>query len=84
MASNVPTGSGVDGQGVIAAFAFGIAVGFFLVYPSLPSGLRTVDLDAISFSVGPVGGPLLIAVAMFAFFFLGVFVLNWLFLEEDI
>lgn len=71
----------VDTAGLIASFAFGLLVGVGVAYPALPSGLPFWDPSSIRIESSPVAGALLVGVALFAFFVLGVFVLNWMFME---
>jgi len=73
----------VDGGGVIAAFGFGIALGVLLIYPALPEGVRTWEPTGLGISIGPVGGTLLAGTGLFLSFILGIFLLNWLFLETE-
>lgn len=73
----------VDGSGVAAAFGFGVFLGILLAYPALPESIRSWDPTGGSFTLGPVGAPLLVGVGLFLAFFLGVFLLNWLFLESE-
>lgn len=73
----------VDRSGVLYAFLFGAVVGALLAYPALPSNVRVLDPSAVRFEAGPVAGPLIGGVALFLLFFLGVYVLNWLFIEAN-
>jgi len=73
----------VDRSGVAYAFLFGIVVGGFLAYPALPSNVQVLDLSTFRVEAGPVAGPLLGGVALFLLFFVGVFALNWLFIEAQ-
>lgn len=73
----------VDRSGVGYAFLFGVVVGGLLAYPALPSSVQVVRPSTISVDAGPVAGPLLGGVALFLLFFLGVFALNWLFIERS-
>lgn len=71
----------IDASGIVASFLFGLFVGVGVAYPALPKSLQMWRPGTITFNAGPVGAPLLLGVAFFAFFFVGVFVLNWLFIE---
>lgn len=73
----------VDGFGLAAAFGFGIAVGAGMAYPALPTAIRSWEPGLGGISLGPVGAPLLVGVGLFLCFFLGTFLLNWLFLETE-
>lgn len=74
----------IDWQGVVAAFVFGLAIGVLMVYAALPPTAQLWDPATLQNTrAGPITGPLLVGVAMFAFFFLGVFILNWLFMNQD-
>lgn len=73
----------VSGRKVFVAFLFGAGIGGAMIYPTLPTSIQVVSMDTDTFAMGPVGGPLLIGVAMFAFFFLGMFLLNLLFMETS-
>jgi putative effector of murein hydrolase LrgA (UPF0299 family) len=42
-----------------------------------------LDPSALRFEAGPVAGPLIGGVALFLLFVLGVFALNWLFIEAS-
>jgi hypothetical protein len=73
----------VDRSGVVYAFLFGGVVGALLAYPALPTGAQVLDPSALRFEAGPVAGPLIGGVALFLLFVLGVFALNWLFIEAS-
>lgn len=73
----------ISGRRVFLAFLVGSGIGTAMVYPTLPKGVRVVELEPQTVSVGPVGGPLLIGVALFLFFFLGMFLLNMIFIEAS-
>lgn len=73
----------VDGSGVAMAFGFGIAVGVLVIYPALPQGIRMWKPTGIGITLGPIGAPLLVGVGLFLCFFLGILLLNWLFIETE-
>jgi len=71
----------IDTLGLVASFLFGLFVGVGIAYPALPRSLQMWRPAVMSFDAHPVGTPLLLGVAFLAFFFVSVFVLNWLFME---
>jgi hypothetical protein len=73
----------VDTSGVVGAFAFGVLVGVAFVYPALPEGLRSLDPTAFRIESGGTALPMILGVGLLGGFVLGVFVLNWLFIEAE-
>jgi len=73
----------VDRSGIGYAFLFGVVVGGLLAYPALPSSVQLLNPSTFRLEAGPIAGPLLGGVALFLLFFLGVFALNWLFIETS-
>jgi hypothetical protein len=73
----------VDASGVVGAFVFGLLVGVAFVYPALPAGLRSLDLSVFRIDAGGTALPMLLGVGLLGGFVLGVFVLNWLFIEAE-
>jgi hypothetical protein len=73
----------VDGPGIATTFGFGLAVGFLVAYPALPAWIRSWNPGVAGITLGPIGGPLLVGVGLFLCFFLGILLLNWLFLETE-
>jgi hypothetical protein len=73
----------VDSSGVIGAFVFGLLVGVAFVYPALPPGLRSFDLSVFQIEAGGTALPMILGVGLLGAFVLGVFVLNWLFIEAE-
>lgn len=73
----------VDTSGIVGAFVFGVLVGVAFVYPALPEGLRSLDLSAFRIDPSGTAFPMILGIGLLGGFVLGVFVLNWLFLEAE-
>lgn len=71
----------IDASGLVWTFLFGVFVGGAIVYPSLPDHMRLWGKSTITVPSSPIVVGLVVAVLMLLGFVLGVFILNWVFME---